>query len=82
MIRRHLWLLAAAAWLGGCTLTAEYQRPAAPVPDQWPRGPAYADPAPHLHRYTDARCIANGYLHSYRYTCAESDTDADLNERH
>jgi len=30
---------------GGCNLAPEYNRPAAPVPDQWPTGPAYSDPS-------------------------------------
>ncbi len=46
MIRRHLWFLVLASWLGGCALIPEYQRPAAPVPDQWPQGPASGDGAP------------------------------------
>ena len=31
--------------LNGCNLTPKYTRPAAPIPDQWPTGPAYQDPA-------------------------------------
>ncbi len=30
---------------GGCTLTPDYRRPAAPIPDRWPAGAAY-DPDP------------------------------------
>jgi outer membrane protein, multidrug efflux system len=29
--------------LGGCTLTPKYERPAAPVPNQWPTGTAYVE---------------------------------------
>lgn len=31
-----------AILLAGCTLTPEYTRPAAPVPAEWPSGPAYS----------------------------------------
>ncbi len=30
-------------FLGGCTLAPKYERPAAPVPAQWPTGPAYEE---------------------------------------
>ena len=30
--------------LGGCSLAPKYTRPAAPVPDSWPGGPAYKEP--------------------------------------
>ena len=42
MGKRLLPLLAAtAALLAGCTLTPNYTRPGAPVPADWPTGPAY-----------------------------------------
>jgi outer membrane protein, multidrug efflux system len=42
MSKNAFLLLAALALLpGGCTLAPKYQRPAAPVPAQWPAGPAY-----------------------------------------
>jgi len=34
-------LAATAVWLTGCTMIPEYTRPAAPVPADWPSGPAY-----------------------------------------
>ncbi len=34
-------LLITALVLGGCTLAPKYERPEAPMPDQWPEGPAY-----------------------------------------
>ena len=37
-------LVLASALLAGCTLAPAYQRPAAPVPTQWPSGPAYIAP--------------------------------------
>ncbi len=30
-------------FLGGCTLIPKYHRPAAPIPAEWPSGPAYQD---------------------------------------
>jgi len=30
---------------GGCTLAPKYSRPASPIPEQWPQGEAYPDPA-------------------------------------
>ena len=30
--------------LAGCTLAPRYERPAAPVPAEWPAGPAYSEP--------------------------------------
>lgn len=41
---QKLLLLAAvvAFFLGGCTLAPKYERPAAPVPAQWPTGAAYS----------------------------------------
>lgn len=32
--------------VSGCTLAPDYNRPAAPVPDRWPGGPAYATTQP------------------------------------
>ncbi|MFP3866594.1 MAG: efflux transporter outer membrane subunit [Desulfobacteraceae bacterium] len=48
MIRKKYSLLAVMALLlAGCTLIPEYTRPEAPVPQDWPSGPAYKDtPAP------------------------------------
>lgn len=45
-MRKHALTLAAAISLAltGCTMAPRYERPAAPVPDAWPTGPAY-DPA-------------------------------------
>ncbi len=42
-MKRNLFLLAAAitTFLGGCTLTPEYTKPASPVPADWPTGAAY-----------------------------------------
>ena len=46
MIRNLFFLLAISPiLLNGCTLAPKYTRPAAPIPDQWPTGPAYQDPA-------------------------------------
>ncbi len=39
-------LLGAGFVLGGCTLAPEYRRPEAPIPTQWPNGPAYGQDAP------------------------------------
>ncbi len=42
MIRALLSLAAILVFLGGCaSMAPEYSRPEAPVPDEWPRGPAY-----------------------------------------
>ncbi len=38
-------LIGAGIVLGGCSLAPEYQRPEAPVPAQWPDGPAYGKDA-------------------------------------
>ena len=44
MKRKLLILPLALAFLwGGCTLAPKYKRPAAPVPAQWPTGPAYQE---------------------------------------
>jgi multidrug efflux system outer membrane protein len=43
MIRKMLcWGILAALLGAGCTLAPEYTRPAAPVPEAWPEGPAYS----------------------------------------
>jgi len=39
-----LSLLPLAAVLGGCTMIPSYQRPAPPVSEAWPSGPAYGNP--------------------------------------
>jgi multidrug efflux system outer membrane protein len=36
-------MLGSALVLAGCNLTPKYARPEAPVPDEWPSGPAYPD---------------------------------------
>ncbi len=47
MIGRLAAVLLAASLLTGClTLEPAYHRPSAPVPSQWPTGPAYGAPAP------------------------------------
>jgi outer membrane protein, multidrug efflux system len=44
MNRRLFFMLAATCLvLGGCTMTPEYSRPEAPIPDQWPEGRAYQE---------------------------------------
>lgn len=40
---RHLALPFFLASLAGCALMPDYQRPASPVPAEWPEGPAYRD---------------------------------------
>lgn len=40
---RHLALPLFLASLAGCTLMSDYQRPASPVPTEWPDGAAYRD---------------------------------------
>ena len=42
MRNRGTALTLAALLLAGCTLAPRYERPQAPVSDQWPAGPAYA----------------------------------------
>jgi len=44
-MNRNLFLLLGmvVAFLGGCTLTPEYTRPASPVPVAWPTGAAYKE---------------------------------------
>ena len=40
---KSLIALAVTAFiLGGCSLIPDYNQPAAPVPAQWPQGPAYS----------------------------------------
>ena len=39
-------LLGVGIALGGCSLAPEYQRPEAPIPTQWPHGPAYGQDVP------------------------------------
>jgi outer membrane protein, multidrug efflux system len=44
MIRKLFASLALAAVLvAGCTMIPKYTRPAAPIPADWPRGPAYKE---------------------------------------
>lgn len=45
-MRKSILLAACGAGLllGGCSLAPEYQRPATPVPNQWPTGQAYREP--------------------------------------
>jgi multidrug efflux system outer membrane protein len=45
-IKRFVFVGAAVALLGGCTLAPEYTRPAAPVPADWPTGAAYREAKP------------------------------------
>ena len=40
---RFLLLGLIVTLLGGCTLAPKYSRPAAPIPADWPSGPAYED---------------------------------------
>jgi outer membrane protein, multidrug efflux system len=42
---RKLLLAGLLLCLGGCTMIPKYTRPEAPVPDTWPRGPAYKETA-------------------------------------
>jgi multidrug efflux system outer membrane protein len=46
MAREKLLILGVLVCLGGCTLIPEYTRPEAPVPIDWPSGPAYEGTAP------------------------------------
>ncbi|MBW1953672.1 MAG: AdeC/AdeK/OprM family multidrug efflux complex outer membrane factor [Deltaproteobacteria bacterium] len=43
MRRQALLALGLLMCLGGCTLAPKYTRPEAPIPTQWPQGPAYKD---------------------------------------
>ena len=45
MNRNPVLILSLFVCLTGCTLAPKYSRPAAPIPDQWPTGAAYQDPA-------------------------------------
>ena len=40
-MKKSILSLSIALLLGGCSLIPHYQRPAAPVADAWPQGPAY-----------------------------------------
>jgi multidrug efflux system outer membrane protein len=42
---RKLLLLLVLICFGGCTMVPKYSRPAAPVPVDWPKGPAYKESA-------------------------------------
>jgi multidrug efflux system outer membrane protein len=42
---RKLLVIAAIICFGGCTMIPKYNRPAAPVPEAWPSGPAYKETA-------------------------------------
>ena len=42
---RKLLLVGVMICLGGCTMVPKYSRPAAPIPADWPSGPAYKDTA-------------------------------------
>ena len=44
-MNKHVFLLSAgiAIMPAGCTMAPKYARPAAPVPAQWPSGPAYSE---------------------------------------
>ena len=44
MKRNLVLVLGVLLCLGGCTMIPKYTRPAAPVPEAWPSGPAYKDP--------------------------------------
>jgi len=44
MNKQRLFLLIGIVFfMGGCTMAPEYTQPKAPIPDQWPQGPAYKD---------------------------------------
>ena len=44
MIRTTISIFALTACLSGCaTMAPKYERPAAPVPNAWPQGPAYKE---------------------------------------
>ena len=43
-MRKQIFLLfATLIFMGGCSLTPNYTQPAAPIPAEWPQGPAYKD---------------------------------------
>ena len=44
-MRKFLPLFAASLLLGACTLAPDYERPGAPIPQNWPSGPAYGKAA-------------------------------------
>lgn len=44
-MRKFLPLFAASLLLGACTLAPDYERPGAPIPQNWPAGPAYGKTA-------------------------------------
>lgn len=43
MTKRTLLILSVLVCLSGCTMIPEYTRPEAPIPADWPAGPAYKD---------------------------------------
>jgi outer membrane protein, multidrug efflux system len=43
MIRKKILITFVAFSLAACTMTPEYTRPTAPVPQNWPTGPAYTE---------------------------------------
>ena len=40
-----LLLMGMLFWMSGCTMAPKYTRPEAPVPAEWPSGPAYPETA-------------------------------------
>lgn len=49
-MKKPVYVLIAGLGIGaaGCTMAPKYSRPGAPVPPEWPTGPAYATPATKL----------------------------------
>jgi multidrug efflux system outer membrane protein len=43
MNKKSIIFLGAVLILGGCTMAPTYNRPSAPVPEEWPQGPAYTE---------------------------------------
>jgi outer membrane protein, multidrug efflux system len=43
MRKQILFSFAALVFMGGCSLAPNYTQPAAPIPAEWPQGPAYKD---------------------------------------
>jgi outer membrane protein, multidrug efflux system len=43
MRKQIVLFFAALIFMGGCSLAPEYTQPAAPIPAEWPKGPAYND---------------------------------------
>ena len=43
MNKKSMIFLGAVLILGGCTMAPTYNRPSAPVPEEWPQGPAYTE---------------------------------------